>query len=50
MANPQKAEKELGWRRNRISFHDHIVLMCKYDYELESGLNPKRPDVFKLYP
>lgn len=49
-SDPSKAEKELGWRRNRISFKDHINLMCKYDYELESGLTPERPDVFKLYP
>lgn len=50
IADPSKAEKELGWRRNRISFKDHITLMCKFDYDLESGLTPERPDVFKLYP
>ncbi len=50
VCSPLKAEKELGWKRNRISFKDHIGLMCKYDYELESGQIPVRPDVFKLYP
>lgn len=50
IADSSKAVKELGWRCNRLTFKDHISLMSKYDYELESGLNPKRPDVFKLYP
>lgn len=50
ISDPSKAEKELGWRRNRISFQEHIKLMCKYDYDLESGLAPIRPDVFELYP
>jgi len=50
MADSSKAQNKLGWRPNRIPFKEHINLMCKYDYELESGLTPIRPDVFKLYP
>ena len=49
VADCSKAQKILGWQPNRISFQDHIRLMCKYDYELEMGNNPKRPDVFSLY-
>ena len=45
-----KAEKELGWKRNRMSFKQHIELLCKYDYDLESGLNLKRPNVFEMFP
>jgi len=50
VGNPQKAIDELGWRPNRMSFEDHIRLMCQYDYDLESGKTPVRPDVFKLFP
>lgn len=50
VGNPQKAIEKLGWRPNRMSFKDHIGLMCQYDFELESGANPKRPNVFELYP
>lgn len=50
VGNPQKAINKLGWNPNRMSFADHIKLMCQHDYELESGLNPKRPNVFELYP
>lgn len=42
VGNPQKAIDKLGWNPNRISFIQHLNHMCKYDYELESGLNPKR--------
>lgn len=48
ISDPSKAEKELGWIRNRISFQKHIELMCNYDFILESGEIPIRPDVFKL--
>jgi GDP-D-mannose dehydratase len=44
------AQKELGWRPDRMPFKDHISLMCKYDYELESNTPLVRPDVFSLYP
>lgn len=47
---PKKAIEKLGWRPDRMSFKDHIALMAKFDYDLESGLNPKRPNVFELYP
>lgn len=48
--NPLLATQVIGWKPNRMPFEDHINLMCRHDYELESGLNPVRPDVFKLYP
>lgn len=48
--NPAKAIAELGWRPNRMSFKDHIRLMTQYDYDLESGRNPVRPNVFELFP
>jgi GDPmannose 4,6-dehydratase len=44
------AQKELGWNPNRISFKEHIGLMCKWDNELESGQTPVRLNVFELYP
>lgn len=48
--NPEKAIKTVGWNPNRMSFKDHISLMCRHDFDLESGIKPIRPDVFKLYP
>ncbi len=50
VGKPQKAIDKLGWRGDRMSFKDHIKLMCKYDFELESGKIPVRPNVFELYP
>lgn len=49
-ANCSKAQELLGWRPNRMSFKQHIELLCKYDYELERDNNPIRPNVFDLYP
>jgi GDPmannose 4,6-dehydratase len=48
-ADCSKAKELLNWNPNRIPFKDHIEIMCKYDYELESGQTPIRPDVFTLY-
>lgn len=50
VGNPQKAINELGWRPNRMSFKEHMRLMCKYDYDLESGQIAVRPNVFELFP
>ncbi len=50
VGDSSKAQKELGFRPNRMPFEDHIRLMCQYDYELEGGKNPARPDVFTLFP
>ncbi len=50
VGKPQKAIEKLGWQPNRMTFKQHINLMCEYDYDLESGLEPLRPDIFKLYP
>jgi GDPmannose 4,6-dehydratase len=46
IADSTKAQKKLGWIPNRIPFNYHIQLMCTYDYNLESGGIPIRPDVF----
>jgi len=48
IADSSRAQQKLGWIPNRIDFKTHINLMCKYDFELESGLVPIRPDVFNL--
>ena len=45
VADSRKAQKELGWNPNRMSFSRHIDLMCSFDYQLEQGLNPERPKV-----
>jgi GDPmannose 4,6-dehydratase len=50
IANSAKAQEILGWIPNRITFKTHIQLLCKYDYELESGHNPIKTDIFELYP
>lgn len=50
VSDPSLAVKELGWKPNRMSFKDHIELLCKYDFDLECGRNPKRPNVFELFP
>jgi len=44
------AQRELGWRPNRMPFKDHIHLMCEWDMRLEDGLHPVRKPVFELYP
>lgn len=48
IADCTKAENKLGWKPNRISFKNHISIMCKYDYDFELGNNPIRPNIFKL--
>ncbi|MEK6883886.1 MAG: GDP-mannose 4,6-dehydratase [Nanoarchaeota archaeon] len=48
--NPALATKTINWQPNKISFKDHIELMCKWDFDLESGRTPIRPNVFELYP
>lgn len=50
IADPSKAEKELGWRRNRMSFKRHIELMCEHDFKVESGENPEWVNVFEMFP
>jgi GDPmannose 4,6-dehydratase len=48
VADSTKAQKQLGWIPERISFKKHIDLMCDFDFQLENGQIPKRPDVFDL--
>lgn len=44
------AKEELGWNPKRMSFKDHMELMCEYDFHLENNLDYKRPNVFELFP
>jgi len=46
IADSSKAQKLLNWKPNRITFKEHISMMCKYDFELETGHKPLRPNVF----
>lgn len=50
IADSSKAQKTIGWRPHRMSFKDHIGLMCAFDLSLEKGEKPVRPDVFKMFP
>lgn len=50
VGDSSRAQRDLGWRPSRMPFKDHISLMCAWDYTLESGGKPVRPDVFSLYP
>jgi GDPmannose 4,6-dehydratase len=50
VSNPQKAIKKLQWSPDRMSFKDHIRLMCEHDYLLESGEKAPRKDVLKMFP
>lgn len=50
IGDSSRAQRDLGWRTNRIPFKDHIDLMCRWDHSLECGEKPVRPDVFALYP
>lgn len=45
-----KAQKELGWKPNRMSFKDHIAIMCGYDECLVQGMPYAHPNIFDLYP
>jgi GDPmannose 4,6-dehydratase len=48
--NPALAIEKIGWKCNRLPFKTHIELMCDWDYKVESGLNPIRPNIFEIYP
>lgn len=50
IGDPSKAKKILNWNPDRINFRQHMEMMCKWDYELESGMTPIRPDVLKMFP
>lgn len=45
IGDSSKAQKIIGWNPKRMSFKNHIDLLCNFDYNLEKGLNPKRPIV-----
>lgn len=50
IADSSKAQKILNWNPKKMTFKNHIELLCKYDYALESGQKLIRPNVFELYP
>lgn len=50
VGNSSKAQKLINWKPQRMPFKKHMEIMAQYDYELESGKVPMRPDVFSLYP
>lgn len=50
VANSSLAQNKLGWRPDRMSFKEQMELLCKYDYALEKGEKPQRPNVFELFP
>jgi GDPmannose 4,6-dehydratase len=49
VCNPSKAVEKLGWKPDRMSFKDHVKMMCEHDYLLENGFKPNRPNVFSFY-
>lgn len=48
VGDSSKATNLLGWQPNRITFREHINLMCQYHYHLETGSKLHRPNVFKI--
>lgn len=48
LGDPSKAVSKLGWQPDRLSFKDHMSLMCQHDYALEKGEKPKRPNMFAM--
>lgn len=50
VGSPKKAIEKLNWNPNRMSFKDHMKLMCEYDYSMESTGKAIRTNVFDLYP
>lgn len=43
------AQRDLGWKPNRMPFKDHITMMCDWDNALEFGITPNRVNVFEKY-
>jgi GDPmannose 4,6-dehydratase len=50
VGSSKKAQKLINWNPQRMPFKKHMEIMAQYDYELESGQVPVRPNVFDLYP
>jgi GDPmannose 4,6-dehydratase len=46
LGDPSRAVEKLGWQPDRMSFGEHIELMCRHDFALERGEKPGRPNVF----
>ncbi len=49
IGDSSKAQKLIGWKPKRMPFKNHIELLCKFDYDLESGNKPVRPNVLELF-
>ncbi len=45
ISDPSKAERELGWIRNRIPFKEHVEMLCQYDFALNRFGTYNRPVV-----
>ncbi len=46
----EKAEKLLNWKTNRMSFKQHIEIMCENDLQLEKGKIIERVNVLEMFP
>lgn len=49
IADPSKAERELGWNKSRISFSNHMVEMCDYHTAQLKGAYYKIPNFWEKY-
>lgn len=50
IADPSKAEVKLGWKKDRISFEDHMKELCNFHYAKLQGLEYKIPNFWEKYP
>lgn len=48
-ADPTEAVNDLGWIPNRMPFHEHINIMCDWDFKLEIGETPTKVDACDIY-
>lgn len=50
VANPERAKRELGWNPQRMSFNDHMRLMCEYAHAKVTNQYYVLPNIHTLYP
>lgn len=50
LANSTKAKKLLNWNPTRITFKQHIKLMCDYNHDKLTNKHHIRQDVLSLFP
>lgn len=48
--DPSKAINKIGWKVDRMSFKDHIGLMCQWDFNKAVDKVNERVNVFEKYP